>query len=1592
MNKYCPNKNLPEWKELVKVVGENKAYYLWDQNKGNSLDKAPNGEDSKLFSDLLSQFDNNREQAILAKAETFTEAFKTQLSDELSKQVDENGELLIEAYNKRNEVKQGSSNTLLEQLGEFADTVDVVNFFINHDEVKPVTKSLLEKLNKVNRPFIIYKGRKKGGVRATAGSSLYLYTDVIKESSAQQIAEDIAHEMLHIYLRKEYDDNLEFRSELDKLQSKYRQKIGDKWYGLQEGNSSDEFLNEFLSNTYLRSELKKVDKTAFQRIWEFISGIISYLLFGKDINRLSKDLYNLQKYAVSLLNKVNQGEISIYSVNEFREVYVGEGFSKLDNNQQKQIDKLYDKIQKGLKDRLNAIKHYNVKNPKVWNQISTIISQLSKSETEQGILQFVQHVSDTIEDSIKFLSKSIGDINAKQIRQLSNDYLGFYKPLIDQIQYAVDTTDIFKELPEYPTIKQNIANIAQQLTIVNNRFTNVLKEKGYQFLQEYLQSRAVPQDYIDKVLAWLDDPKHDTNIFMNWFGMATNSDNMVLQTIANMLQNTINKTDRETLEVGTELVKQLNKVKEKYGNDIQKLLYEKYDDGTYTGLKVTPINKGQFKRDQKEYLNNLSSKLGIQKDEHDQYIMPDDEDIQRKWFDGVNKFYSDRANRKYKPEYYSTRNKMLSMKTRDAINEINNYINTIVDPITVDGVEYDNLLSESEYNSLISLRRQKALLSNRYNLDGSIKTGDDLIIANELHSFNEIVQQHVKYKTDKESYNRDRAKVVAKYGEGSTQLQLWESRNLKKQYTQEFYDELDSLGKIEQSEEYKEAIKKRREFQQLFKDPRTGKIDSNLMSDSEKRELLKLDQDIANLYTWTEQIDTDKKFSDIAEVVPTEQYYKDSQNAREAGTEAYNDWFNNNHYEDGRGRMHPASYYTELKPKDELLEKYTEYAPISRYSTIDRQSDWFNKDWDPAGPTVQPNKKYYDNSKAYKEIVDKPELKKLYDDLSDTINKANKYISFLTFGDDGRMPQIPARFMQVLGRKDNVLNALKYIFDDVAVTRVDDTDYVDDFTTMPNGDPIKVIPTRFINMLEDTNEISTDAVASVIAYYNMAANYNNMVEQQDDVELLLNLLKNIQIRTKKELKTAGSANVYKQAQLLVDRIMYGRNKTPITVNILDKEINIGKTLDIIRGFVTKVNLSGNLWSIGTSFFTDATYTTLEAKMGRFFDTNDLKFASNEFARQLPDMMANIGNPVPKGKLSYLLQLNQVVKDNKEIFDRLDQSQVLRAINQNFWFAGYTQSDYTVKSHTVISIYHSYRFVDGEGFMTKQQYINKFNSNSTKFEQLPITLYDVFVEDKEGNIKVQDKYKQYVNDKLQNEVRNRINILTQRIDGTLREIDKAAVHANSIASYIVLHRNFMISALHDRFKKKQFNLDLGVEEEGYYRSTGKFLKNVIGQRHFAMTQLLADYNNLKDYEQYAVRRVLNELVLIAASTTVALAMATIVDGDDEYDTWLTQSITYLAMRSAFEFRTMYNPFEFISLIKSPTAAFNWFDNASSFINLFNPASYVGDRAPFTIIDRGPYKGMPVILKNIIKVTPFKSIIEATDPKAKRNYLQNQLMNF
>lgn len=1680
----CPNKNLPEWKELERVVPE-VAYTVWDLNNGHGIDKAPNGEPSILFQDLLDHFDGDREEAIKTKVKVFTNEFKNWFNNRsVTFLKQDNGSIdylfstnpELEKVGTKDEYKQYLNtifpNSKVSEVYWHGTDSDFSEGIQNTKKGKgsgaPETKkemyfnrqpwASLQYISGINRKIPDKDGYNNWvklwwELKEILGNGRMQNDDWKSIVIGPDIRQEIPNKK-GVFNRNEGGENGSFLKERKArygYENKSDKEFFEEVFGIRYGkdtfqdwvnNNANIFrqiwntkqvkkgmypvlLNiqnpivEQNQNTYYEEE-RKLMTSAKQNNNdsiisnssknEFNSDVIVMLYPQKDVHILGtyQDIQQFKEWKkTSNASKIvdENGEPLLSELLSSSTVtYNPEDFTPIPQEDMRvinEVTKLYEKIQKGLKDRLNSIKRYTVKNPKVWNQLQTTIQQLANSETEEGIYQFLQHIDESINDSIKFLSKPTKNISAKQIRQLSNDYIGFYKPLMDDIIYLFDTTDIFKDKPNYDTIKELANALSQQIDSVNNKFINVLKSKGYSMLQQYLTELGMPQNMIQDTINWLDDPKHDSSLFMDWFGMSSNSNNAVQQIIAKLLNDAKNATDRETMEVGIKLVKLVNAAKEKYGNDVQKLLYEKLDDGTYSGNKVSPLNSGQLKRDQRQFMDKLAEKLGISKDNNNMYVLPQNEDIQKKWFDELTKWYADRAQRRYKAEYYILRNKMLSMKTRDAEREIQSMIDGITQSMTINGIQYENLLTEAEYKQLESLRKQKRLLSNIFNIDGSEKTGIDRVIADELTAFHEEVNKHIKYDIDKDKYEKDLAKVIERYGGETAEVQLWKQRNTVTRHTQDFYDrianlESDSANKDPEST-YQKLRNRRRQLQNLYKDPHTNKIDINSLSDDEKRSLLQLDQDIANAYTATQKTEGADKFSNFAEIVNTEQYYHDMEQARNAGVQAYNEWFNNNHYEDVRGFMHPASYYTELRPLPEFAQQYTETVPSSKYSKILESSEWYNPEFDENGPAIQPNKKYYDNSKAYNEVMNKPEVKELYNEITNIMNEAMSFISFLANSNENMMPQIEARFMQVLNRKDGILNKLKYAVEDFAITKEDDLDFVKEFSTMPNGDPIKVIPTRFITPLEDTNSISTDAVSAVVQFYNMAANYKNMSAKQDEVELMLHLLKQVSIRTSKELKGPGSTNVYKQSQLLVDRLMYGRNKTPIEDNVLGYDINFGKALDIVRGFVTKVNLSGNLWSIGTSFFTDATYTTLEAKMGRYFDLEDLNFAKSEFARELPNMMQNIGNPNPKGRLPYLLMLNQVVKDNKKLFDRLDQSQVLRSINQNFWFAGYIQSDYTVKSHILLSVYHNYRLVDNEGFMSKQQYIDKFYSNDRKkgaveFKQLTTTLYDAYIELPNGDVVVDDKYKQLITDKLLNDVRNRIEIISKRIDGTIREVDKAAVHANAMASYLVLHRNFMISALHDRFKPKQYNLDLQTIEEGYYRSTGRFLKNVIANRHFAIKQLLADYNNMQEYEQYAVRRVLNELVLIAASTAVALTIASIVDGDDDYDTWLTQSITYLAMRSAFEFRTMYNPFEFMALIKSPTAAFNWFDNISSFINLVNLFSYIGNRTPFTIIDRGVYKGMPVILKNIIKVTPFKSIVEAQDPKSKRNYLQNQLMNF
>ena len=77
---FCPNKNLPEFKEMSSIFGEEMATRLWVSNKGFPLTEATNGEPSKLFQQFIND-GLTREEALKYKARLHTVDFITQHGD-----------------------------------------------------------------------------------------------------------------------------------------------------------------------------------------------------------------------------------------------------------------------------------------------------------------------------------------------------------------------------------------------------------------------------------------------------------------------------------------------------------------------------------------------------------------------------------------------------------------------------------------------------------------------------------------------------------------------------------------------------------------------------------------------------------------------------------------------------------------------------------------------------------------------------------------------------------------------------------------------------------------------------------------------------------------------------------------------------------------------------------------------------------------------------------------------------------------------------------------------------------------------------------------------------------------------------------------------------------------------------------------------------------------------------------------------------------------------------------------------------------------------------------------------------------------------
>lgn len=1678
-------------KEYTKILGnENAAYYVLSENNGYGLDKAPNGEPSKLFSDLLEHYNGDRVAAIQAKARTYSKSFKEWFGDWT-------GNVSIDIDSKDAIDYLYSTNTELSKVGskeEYAQYVNSIypNSLINsiywHGTDSDLSQGVentkkgkgsgapetgaemyfnkqpwasLQYISGVNRNIPDTEGYNNWvklwwELKEALGNGR-MDTDEWKNEIIGPNTRQYSPNKRGIFNRDKGGSNGKYLSERkarygyqDKTDKEFFEEVFDIRYGKETFNDwvnrkKSEFQDIWESrqvkkgmypavlnvqnpiveknqNTYyeeqrgLFTKAKKDKNDAIvsdEANNEFGSDVVVIFNPKENVHFLGtkQDIENFKNWKSSNKDKTNVSKV-VDKNGEPKLMDNSYFFGKEIHNQKvakipEAVNKVYDKLMESIKRRIKDIQYAKYSDSKKVDELRALEFKLNQLENDQATFEFVDYMaSDIISalNEIKALQAKVKEnqkydnplnVTSAELDVIKKGYIGFYGNIATNIQNMLDDESTFDYLNDpqlvedtKQNLKRTVGDYYELVRNYNNLADIVAKDN---FIREATKAGSFTIDHLKKIL---DEGDVDINLWDQWAGNTQYSNSELVRIILNKIVNTKNNVAEKELEVGKELVEILSHV------DKSKLAYmhEKNKDGHKTGFITRDLNYGQHYQDYLEHQKKLAEKLGFgDKDIAEVPGLLNPEQL-KKWNKANNDWEAKHTIRKFTPEYYELTNSLSeeARSRRDSINmEINLLLSTTVDK---NGDYHREDLSDEDYLKLQELETRRRNLANPYYPDGSVKVGLDKEIAIEMREYNEKLREKLHYTPNMEKFNK--ALQNAKKNLSPEKFAKWEQRNTVDQIVEEFWDDVKTLSSNTNKSDDQILYEKARKNMLRLYTREDGKVDVDSMPDQVKSWINTYDELISEESLKTRDKSKKSKVMDIAEWEVNPRFYEELERVEKLGQAEYNAWVSINARYDYEGNLVPASFWKKLVPKKELRSKYMRKVPNRSWSEIDKESPFYDKrftKYADRGETRIPNPELYDNSANYRKITSDSNLKKLYDKLVDVMELSNSKIQFLKYENKYRLPQIEGGAWTQIRSKDNILKGLAYAIEDTYTVKDDDNAYMLENAKRSDGSLVKLIPTRYIKMLSNPDALTNDIVGSVIAYYKMAENYEQMSEIAPELEVALDFVSRTDFTDKKGGRIQGlESKTYDKLKSVLDQLVYGMEKNALELDVpLPKgkhvTVSVGKLAANLAAYTRIQGIAQNMNVILTGLITNKIQNRLEAISGIYFGNKELAQATKLIIPSYANAIKNIGHSNNKDKVLCYMEYLGVVRENAQTFSKLNQSRFLRALNQHFWYFGHEMSDYVTKGKMALAIGLYYKYDPESGkFLNKNEFLRRFKSKkegNAKWNTLNVTFYDAF-EVKNNKLVIKPEYAKSLDEATINKVRNTAKQVGTRIDTQLTDLDRSKLHATVIGQLLLIFRNFILVNLQTKFlTKRQFNYSTGMWSEAQVPAAVKYVyRHYFNQNKIDQLKELYQnhYDELDDFEKGCLKRVTYEVLFSTVGFMIISSLVRAMADDDKRN-WWKQEAAYLTLRASLETRGNILPIEVINLLNTPTAAWStlqyWGDLITMMLN-----------DPTQEIKKGPYKGMNRFQRSLIKATPLRSIWEAQDPRSKMEYYDNMISIF
>ena len=531
--------------------------------------------------------------------------------------------------------------------------------------------------------------------------------------------------------------------------------------------------------------------------------------------------------------------------------------------------------------------------------------------------------------------------------------------------------------------------------------------------------------------------------------------------------------------------------------------------------------------------------------------------------------------------------------------------------------------------------------------------------------------------------------------------------------------------------------------------------------------------------------------------------------------------------------------------------------------------------------------------------------------------------------------------------------------------------YDDDFTYNKGikgftGEQVYKLPLFYINA-QETEDITTDAIGSLIAYADMVYNYDAMnqvvnpleigkflAEKRDVTKLGGNGRKTFDefsfgnMHVKNPLYEDNTSNFMALLNDFMESKVYGKYmKDAGSWEVKGKQVDKNKIAGLALKLGSTVQLGFNALAGMANAATGVSMQNIEAVAGEFFNARELAKADKEFLAAAPAFLGDIGQRIKTSKLSLFDEMFDVRQNfSKEIRHKswVNKNLLLRVFGPNIQYICQDAGDHWLynRSAIAIALRHKLKYKGGEISLWDALEVVDVDPNNPELGKKlvlkeGVTNLDGSAFTQEDIIKITD----------------RIGYINRHCFGVYDQENSIAARRVILGRFVMQYRDWIPAQFRYRFGSKTTNLNKGEGElvEGYYRTLGKFILDMADEIKNGEKNIGELWDELEDYEKANIKRALAEMIQLIGVYIIAGILKGSKDKDREYS-WARNALCYLFTREKTELGALVPwsmPGEMIRIVKSPFAATSVVSDFYNLRLLLDPRNY------FDEIQSGDFKG-------------------------------------